>query len=89
MQVEDNRIFRVKALAELLDVHRSTIYRAIESGALDALKIGTGKGALRIPGNAVNVWLSDCADAAYHLVQDGESVADLDDSETDDAAEVA
>jgi excisionase family DNA binding protein len=89
MRVEDNQVFRVKQLAELLDVHRSTIYRAIESGALDALKIGTGKGALRIPGNSINIWLSDCADAAYHLVEDGASVEALDDPETDDAAGVA
>ncbi|WP_414943368.1 helix-turn-helix domain-containing protein [Amycolatopsis sp. cmx-11-32] len=89
MQFDRNRVYRVKQLAEALDVHRSTIYRAIESGALDALKIGTGKGALRIPGSSVNIWLSDCADAAYHLVEDGASVEALDDPETDDAAEVA
>jgi excisionase family DNA binding protein len=77
MRVEDNRIFRVQAVAELLDVHRATIYRAIESGQLDALKIGTGKGALRVPGYAVNAYLETCADAAYtaHVVE-GQPVTD-------------
>jgi excisionase family DNA binding protein len=77
MRVEDNQIFRVSAVADLLDVHRATIYRAIESGALDALKIGTGKGALRIPGYAVNAYLNSCAEAAYtaHVVE-GRPVAD-------------
>lgn len=81
MQVDGNRIFRVKDLAELLDVHQATVYRAIESGALDALKIGTGRGTLRIPGNAVNIWLSDCGDAAYtSYVEGNESPAAADDS---------
>ncbi|WP_344861972.1 helix-turn-helix domain-containing protein [Amycolatopsis ultiminotia] len=81
MRVEDSRMFRVKELAELLDVHRSTVYRAIESGQLDALKIGTGKGALRIPGASVNTWLNTCAEAAYSPAAD--------DVTGDDAAEVA
>jgi excisionase family DNA binding protein len=86
MRVEDNRVFRVSAVADLLDVHRATIYRAIESGALDALKIGTGKGALRIPGYAVNAYLNICAEAAYtaHVVE-GESAADADDADLSEA----
>lgn len=89
MRVENNGIFRVKTLADLLDVHRSTIYRAIDSGALNALKIGSGKGALRIPGNSVNVWLSECADAAYNLVEDSTLVEDSPSVEALDDAEVA
>lgn len=95
MRVEDNAVYRVKALAELLDVHRTTIYRAIESGRLGALKIGTGKGVVRVPGYAVNIWLSDCADAGYEsFVQGSESseVADSDVADvrgTGDAAGVA
>jgi excisionase family DNA binding protein len=64
MRVEDERLFRVNVIADLLDVHRATIYRAIDSGALSALKIGTGKGAVRIPGHAVNAYLAKCAEAA-------------------------
>ncbi|MEV0073555.1 helix-turn-helix domain-containing protein [Amycolatopsis sp. NPDC050768] len=97
MQVETNRYFRVKQLAEMLDVSRATIYRAIESGQLDALKIGTGKGALRIPGQAVNTYLNDCADAAYRGYVEGGEAAAADDTDTEiaqveasaDAAEVA
>lgn len=64
MRVEDDRLFRVNVIADLLDVHRATIYRAIDSGALGALKIGTGKGAVRVPGHAVNAYLAKCAEAA-------------------------
>lgn len=97
MQVEDNRVFRVKELAELVDVHRSTIYRAIESGELEALKIGAGRGALRIPGASVNIWLSECMDAAAREFFEGDASAEAADNpepETlpatgDNAAEVA
>ncbi|MFB9690071.1 helix-turn-helix transcriptional regulator [Amycolatopsis plumensis] len=86
MRVEDNAIFRVKALAELLDVSRSTVYRAIASGELDALKIGTGKGAVRVPGNSVNVWLDTCAERGYaDFVENGLSPEAAD----DESAEVA
>jgi excisionase family DNA binding protein len=33
---------RVKQIAVMLDVHPSTIYRAIENGALKALRVGRG-----------------------------------------------
>lgn len=76
MQFEDNRMYRVKAVAEALDVSVATIYRAIESGKLDALKIGTGKGTLRITGTAANVYVSACAEAAYQAyVVEGVSAA--------------
>ncbi|MEV5296727.1 helix-turn-helix domain-containing protein [Amycolatopsis methanolica] len=64
MQFERNRMYRVKAVAEALDVSVATIYRAIEAGKLNAFKIGTGKGALRIPGDAIPAYLDDCALAA-------------------------
>lgn len=87
MQFEDNRVYRVKAVADALDVSASTIYRAIESGALDAYKIGTGKGTLRIPGGSVNVYLGECSEAAYQAyVVGGQSPASDD---TDTVGEVA
>lgn len=61
MQFEGSRMYRVKAVAEALDVSVNTIYRAIDSGALKALKIGNGKGAVRIPGSALNAYLGNCA----------------------------
>jgi excisionase family DNA binding protein len=76
MQVDRTRMYRVPAVAELLDVSKSTVYRAIESGELDALRIGT---SLRIPGTALAAWLEECAQAAYeHHVLAGESAADTD-----------
>jgi excisionase family DNA binding protein len=91
MRVEDNAVFRVKALAELLDVSRSTVYRAIASGELDALKIGTGKGAVRIPGHRVNVWLDTCAERAYAAFVEGDESPEAADAteSTDETAEVA
>jgi excisionase family DNA binding protein len=79
MQFERNRMYRVKAVAESLDVSVATIYRAIESGALDALKIGTGKGTLRIPGQSVNTYVGTCAHAVYTAhVMEGQPVTDAD-----------
>jgi excisionase family DNA binding protein len=74
-------MYRVSAVAELLDVSKSTVYRAIEAGDLDALRIGS---AVRIPGTALAGWLEDCAQAAYeHHVLAGESAADLDTADQD------
>ena len=64
MQVEGTRMYRVRDVAEGLDVSVATIYRAIESGVLPALKVGTGKGALRIPGVAVQAYMRACSQAA-------------------------
>lgn len=77
MLFQDNRMYRVKAVAEALDVSANTIYRAIEAGKLDALKIGTGNGTLRVTGRAVNVYLNSCSEAAYEsFVVNGEPVTD-------------
>jgi excisionase family DNA binding protein len=64
MENRISRMYRVKAVAELLDVSVATIYRAIESGALRALKVGTGKGALRIPADAIEDYVNVCQQAA-------------------------
>ncbi|MGH3659979.1 MAG: helix-turn-helix domain-containing protein, partial [Micromonosporaceae bacterium] len=70
--VEGTPPYRVKAVAEMLDVSVSTIYRAIRAGELDAYKIGTGKGAvIRIPAQAILVYLDECGDAAYHAYVEG------------------
>ncbi|SNR29205.1 DNA binding domain-containing protein, excisionase family [Haloechinothrix alba] len=64
MQLENTRLYRVKAVAAALDVSVATIYRAVETGALRAVRIGTGKGAVRIPGDAVHDYLTACEHAA-------------------------
>lgn len=50
--------FRVAEVARILDVHQSTIYRDIEAGRLRALRVGTGKGALRILPDALDAYLA-------------------------------
>lgn len=64
MHDHGTRMFRVKAVAEMYDVSPATIYRAIEAGQLDALRIGTGKGAVRIPADALAAFAAACAEAA-------------------------
>ncbi len=64
MQVESTRLYRVKTVADNLDVSVATIYRAVESGALRAIRLGTGKGAVRIPGVAIQEYLARCESAA-------------------------
>jgi len=72
MKASGTRMYRVKAVAELFDVSVSTIYRAIESGQLQALKIGTGKGALRIPEHAIEIFAKECASPVDGASVEGE-----------------
>ena len=62
MQVDRERLYRVSAVADLLDVSKPTVYRAVSSGELDSLRIGD---AIRIPGEALADWLGRCG---YRLV---------------------
>lgn len=57
MQIDRTRMYRVKAVADMADVSVSTVYRAIESGSLNALRIGT---AVRVPGAALAAWIAKC-----------------------------
>lgn len=50
--------FRVADVAAMLDVHQATIYRDIEAGRLKALRVGSGKGALRIMPDALADYLA-------------------------------
>jgi len=50
--------YRVAEVAALLDVHPATVYRDIESGRLKALRVGSGKGALRILPEALDAYLA-------------------------------
>lgn len=52
---------RVRDVAKRMDVHRSTIYRAIEAGHLVALRVGSGRGALRITTEALDAYLGACS----------------------------
>ncbi|MGI9000258.1 MAG: helix-turn-helix domain-containing protein [Pseudonocardia sp.] len=61
MQVEGTRYLRVKSVAEMFDVSEASIYRAIRSGQLDALRIG---GSVRVPSDALRVFTAACGAAA-------------------------
>ncbi|WHT21895.1 helix-turn-helix domain-containing protein [Crossiella sp. CA-258035] len=76
--MQDNatpRMFRVKAVAEQLDVSVATIYRAIENGELCAVRMGTGKGALRIPEDAIAEYIKRCKQAAATAMSEPKAVA--------------
>jgi excisionase family DNA binding protein len=60
MQVKSTRFYRVKAVADMLDVSVNTIYRAVESGKLRAAKFGEGTGALRISEHAIAEYVAAC-----------------------------
>jgi len=45
------------------EVSVATIYRAIESGQLGALKLGIGRGTLRVTGAAVLAFTTACSPA--------------------------
>jgi excisionase family DNA binding protein len=64
MQFDANELYQVREVARALKVSVATIYRAVESGALDALRVGTGKGAVRLPGEAVLDYMAACRRAA-------------------------
>ena len=50
--------YTVKQVAAALGVSGSTVYRDIESGRLEAYRIGVGKGTLRIPHDAFQRYLA-------------------------------
>lgn len=64
MQVERTRLYRVQAVADGLDISKATVYRAIQAGQLRAVRIGNGKGALRVPGEAITAYRAACEIAA-------------------------
>ena len=57
MQDNGTRMYRVKEVAELLVVHVSTVYRLAESGRLHSVRVGFGKGALRVPAESLDEYL--------------------------------
>lgn len=77
MQVERTRLYRVRTVAEAFDVSVATIYRAVESGSLRAIRLGIGKGAVRIPGDAIEEYLALCEAAAMRAPQSDENPSEV------------
>lgn len=44
----DGPVYTVPEVAALLRVHKSTVYRDVESGRIDAYRVGKGRGTVRI-----------------------------------------
>lgn len=59
-------MYRVAAVAQLLDVHVSTIYRLVESGALKSIRVG---GSIRIPAAALDAYLAAATAKAAEVSQ--------------------
>jgi excisionase family DNA binding protein len=58
------RPYRVAEVAALLDVDPTTIYRQIKAGRLRAYRIGTGRGAVRVPASALAEYQASITAAA-------------------------
>jgi excisionase family DNA binding protein len=52
--VPDGNVYTVREVAELLRVHKCTIYRDVESGRIDAFRVGKGRGTIRISDAALS-----------------------------------
>lgn len=61
---EPGEMLLVPEAAKQLRVAPSTIYRAIDAGELRALRVGHGKGTIRIPRPAWDDYLVRCEEAA-------------------------
>ena len=74
MQVEGTRLYRVRDVAGHFEVSVATIYRAIQSGQLRALQLGTGTGTLWVTGAAVLSYPESCMQVSVGAGRhDGES----------------
>lgn len=49
--------YRVPEAAKIVGVHQATLYREVRAGNCRAFRIGTGKGAIRIPPEALAEYL--------------------------------
>ena len=53
-----NSLMRVKEVARMLDQHPVTIYRKVHAGELPAIRLGSGRAAIRVPRAKLLAWLS-------------------------------
>lgn len=53
-RLPDDKVFTVPEVAALLRVHKSTVYRDVESGRLEGYRLGKGRGTVRIKESALN-----------------------------------
>jgi excisionase family DNA binding protein len=51
--------FRVKEVADVLDVDLSTVYVAIRTGQLASYRVGAGRGTIRIPRSALKTYADE------------------------------
>lgn len=61
---EADEMLLVSEVARQIRVTKSTIHRLIGAGALRALRVGRGNGAIRIPRQAWVEYLAACEEAA-------------------------
>ena len=63
---DPDALIPVTTLARQLGVHRTTLYRAIRAGLLEAHRVGVDKGALRVSPKARDAYLDACRQNAAH-----------------------
>jgi len=54
------KLYKVSEIASILRVTERTIYNWIEYGHLRAIKVGEGKGTIRIPEDSLAEFLNNC-----------------------------
>ena len=52
----DGPVYTVSEVAKLLRVHKSTVYRDVESGRIDAFRVGKGRGTVRVTAAALRAY---------------------------------
>ena len=55
------RLLRIDEAAARIDQHRSTLYRKVATGELPAVRLGSGRAALRVDEHELDRWLKNRA----------------------------
>jgi len=53
------RLYKVSEIAELFRVSERTVYNWIDWGYMRAIKVGEGRGTIRVPEDAVNEFIEN------------------------------
>ncbi len=77
----ENSFLSIREFSKLVRVHPNTIRRAIKSGRINAIRIGSGKkGVYRIPASEINrIALIDLEELIKKIIEEREKTKDQND----------
>lgn len=58
------RFFRVAEVAARFEVDKTTVYRLVKAGRLEAIRVGKGRGVVRVPAESLARYEASIAAAA-------------------------